>query len=60
MDVAKPEGSKIDLTGNINSPIAYNYVSGKTSVERVRNLLESFSSVKRKSLRLSVGVIYKF
>ena len=60
MDVAKPEGSKIDLTGNINSPLAYNSVSGKNSTERVHNLIESFSSVKRKSPRLSIGVIYKF
>lgn len=60
METIKPEGEKADLSNNSHSPLVYNTVSGQSSKEHVRNLTEAFSSVKRKSLNLSVGIIYKF
>lgn len=60
MDILKPEGNRIELSNNNNSPLVYNTVSGSKSIEHVRNLSEVLSSVKRKSLKLSLGVIYKF
>ena len=60
IDVIKSEGAKIGLTNNTSSPFVYNTVSGLSSSEHIRNLVEASSSVKRKSLKLSVGLIYKF
>ena len=60
MDIIKPEGNRIELSNNSNSPLVYNTVSGPNSTEHVRNLSEVLSSVKRRSLKLSMGIIYKF
>ena len=60
MDLVKSEGEKIDLSNNSNSPLVYNSISGQNSTEHVHNLSESFSNIKRKSLKLSVGLIFKF
>ena len=60
METIKPESKKADLSINSYSPLVYNTVSGQSSKEHVRNLTEAFSSFKRKSLNLSVGIICKF
>ena len=60
MDIFKPEGNRIELSNNNNSPLVYNTVSGSNSTEHVRNLSDVLSCIKRKSLKLSLGVIYKF
>lgn len=60
IDIVKPEGDVIGLSNGSNSPLVYNTISGKSSTEHVRNLSEVFSSIKRKSLKLSLGIIYKF
>ena len=60
MDIVKSEGEKIDLSNNTNTPLVYNTISGQNSTENVHNLSESFSNIKRKSLKLSVGLIFKF
>lgn len=60
MDIVKPEGDTRELANNAKHPVVFNTISGQNSVEHVRNLTETFSSVKRKSLRFSMGVIYKF
>lgn len=60
MDMIKPEGERINLTSNTHPSLVYNTISGQSSKEHIRNLSETFSSVKRKSLKLNVGLIYKF
>ena len=58
IDVAKPEGNRLDVTGG--NQIVYNTVSGQSSKEHVRNFSDTFSNIKRRSLRLSFGIIIKF
>ena len=41
-------------------PVIYNTISGDKSVEHIRNLTEAVQSIKRRSLRLSLGIIWKF
>lgn len=41
-------------------PVIYNTISGERSVEHVRNLTEAVQNLKRRSLRLSLGIIWKF
>ena len=41
-------------------PVIYNTISGENSVEHIRNLTEAVQSVKRRSLRFSLGLIWKF
>ena len=60
MDIAKNEKGKIELTNITSSPLVYNTVIGQNNTEHVHNLSETFSKIKRKSFRLSIGVIYKF
>lgn len=50
----------VEQYSNVSRPIVYNTISGENSVEHVRNLTEAVKSVKRSSLRLSLGLIWKF
>ena len=58
-EIIKPEDNKVDLGNKIQTPLLYNTVSGNSSSEHAHNLTESLSSVKRKSFRLSAGIIIK-
>ena len=58
-DIVKPEGNKVDLGKNSQTPLLYNTTSGVSSSEHAHNLTESLSGVKRKSFRVSAGVIIK-
>ena len=58
MDVATPGSNKAEVAEN--AQLVYNTISGRNSTEHVRNFSDTFSNIKRRSLRLSVGVIYKF
>lgn len=60
IDIVKPEGNILSLTNNNQSPLVYNTISTHNSTEHVRNLTETFSSIKRRTLKLSIGLIYKF
>ncbi len=58
-DIFKPENNNQDLSSKSNSPLVYNTISGLNSTEHVRNMTDGFSNIKRKSLRLSAGIILK-
>ena len=60
MDLISPEKYRADLFSGGRSPLIYNTISGPVSREHVRNLVETASSIKRKSFKLSIGVILKF
>lgn len=47
----------IDQISATSNPIIYNTISGESSVEHLHNLTEAIQSVKRRSLRLSLGLI---
>ncbi len=58
-DIYKPEGGLVDLSMNGNSPLVYNTITGLNNSEHVHNMTEGISSIKRKALRLSAGIIIK-
>ena len=58
-DIYKPEGGLVDLSMNGNSPFVYNTITGLNNSEHVHNMTEGISSIKRKALRLSAGIIIK-
>ncbi len=52
VNLEKSEGS--------DNAIIYNTFEGVDSKEHVRNTIESLESIKRKSMRFNIGLIYKF
>lgn len=62
MDVIKANPNMVSLNrvSSSSNALVYNTISGTESVEHVRNLTESLSSVKRQSLFFSAGLIFKF
>lgn len=62
MDMIKANSNMISLQSNpnVSNALLYNSIHGAESVEHVRNLTESLSSVKCRSLLFSAGLIYKF
>ena len=59
-ELIKQQGSQIGEQNNPQSQFVYNSVSGLNNKEHMRNLTEVLSSVKRQSMKLSLGLIYKF
>lgn len=45
---------------DISEPIVYNTISGGSSVEYVRNLLEASGNMTRRQLSFNIGLIFKF
>lgn len=58
-EIIKSDVDKVNLSSNTETPLLYNTISGKTNTEHIRNMTESLSNVKRKSLMLSAGIIIK-
>ena len=59
-ELIKQQGSQIGEQNNPQSQFVYNSVSGLNNKEHMRNLTDVLSSVKRQSMKLSLGLIYKF
>lgn len=61
-NVIKANDSAVSLS-EVSDPshaLVYNTLNGLTSTEHLRNLTESFTSVKRQALMFNIGLIYKF
>ena len=52
--------SAVQLGNNVTNSIVYPTLSDNTCTEHVRNLSEALSSVKRKSLKFHIGLLFKF
>ncbi len=62
-NIVNENPNKIAVTSDSHSrtnAVVYNTVSGTTSTEHVRNLTEGLNSIKRKSIKFNIGLIYKF
>lgn len=59
-DAVKVTSPQANLSNNITNPIVYNTISGLNSTEHVRNISEGLTAIKRQSLRLNIGILFKF
>ena len=59
-EMTTSDRSSLGLANNSQSPVVYNSISGMSSTEHVRNMTDALQSLKRKALKLTLGIIYKF
>ena len=59
MDVITNDNGQIGLENGATNPVVFNTVSGTNSTERLHNLSETLSGMKRKTLKLNLGLIIK-
>lgn len=59
-DLITQQGLPTGEQGNPQSQYVYNTISGLNSKEQIHKLTDVLTSVKRQSMKLSVGLIYKF
>ena len=50
----------LDKVADSSHALVYNTLNGLTNTEHLRNLTESFTSVKRQALMFNIGLIFKF
>ena len=59
-ELTTSDRSDLHLNSSASQPVVYNRISGINSSEHVRNLTDALSSIKRRSMKLTLGIIYKF